>query len=57
MFTWVYIQPSVFYLTFATDFMILFWVLNFIYRSAPLKGANNTTASENYGSGSMETSR
>ena len=26
-----------FYLTFATDLMVLFWVLNFIGRSAPLK--------------------
>ena len=26
-----------FYLTFATNLMLLFWVLNFIGRSAPLK--------------------
>ena len=37
MFKWVYIKPFVFYLTFGTDLLILFWVLNFISRSAPLK--------------------
>ena len=34
---WVYIKPGVFYLTYVTDIMIVFGVLNFIYQSAPLK--------------------
>ena len=34
---WVYIKPSVFYLIYFTDIMIVFGVLGFIYRSAPLK--------------------
>ena len=59
-FNWVYIKPSVFYLTFATDVMILFWVLHFIYRSAPLKeryqnnsGMNNSAIGENSQGGSI----
>ena len=34
---WVRIKPSVIYLTYATDFMIVFGVLYFIYQAAPRK--------------------
>ena len=34
---WIYIKPSIFYLTFATDMMILTGVLYFIYQSTELK--------------------
>ena len=37
MFEWIYIKPEVYYVTFATDILVLLWVLNFIYKSAPLK--------------------
>lgn len=37
IFDWVRIKPSVIYLTFCTDFMILFGVMYFIYQAAPLK--------------------
>ena len=36
-FNWVYIKPAVFYLTFATNVMVLSYLINFIRRSAPLK--------------------
>lgn len=34
---WVYIEPHTFYLTYFSDIMIVFGVLTFIYKSAPLK--------------------
>ena len=37
IFQWIYIEPSVFYLTYATDIMILAGVMYFIYQSAELK--------------------
>lgn len=37
MFEWTFISPSVFYLTYATDLMIVVGVMYFIYSSAPLK--------------------
>lgn len=37
MFEWTFISPSVFYLTYATNLMIVVGVIYFIYSSAPLK--------------------
>ena len=43
MLEWTFIKPSVFYLTYITDVMIIFGVINFIVKSAPLKTKTKDT--------------
>lgn len=45
IFEWQIIKPSVFYVTYVTDFMILVGVLNFIASSTPLKEKYQTASS------------
>lgn len=45
IFEWQIIKPSVFYVTYVTDFMILAGILNFIASSTPLKEKYQTASS------------